>query len=286
MRPGGNLVNGITQGLHRLWKLLRSSIAVKPATFIAVVLTLTSAMALPGILTSPISDALTVPAAEAGSGAVGLDGDKSRDGKAIYLFQREEMTRDNEIYIKTKYKWGSVESFEEETELRVKAWNDLEMELEYERVAQTPDYYANLKWKVEIEVEAEVVTFDDVDGNGVFDKGVDKVVDERMLVFNDIQWFLDPVNERSVFVITDQEGLMEVTITIHRGLTEPDGKRDNEPWGSFSFNIVSLCSEDSTHMAMKVKVRYNHPDYTSELIGYLVSDCSEGLSQDWKFPSP
>ncbi|MFQ5837587.1 MAG: hypothetical protein ACE5HJ_02245 [Thermoplasmata archaeon] len=200
-----------------------------------------------------------------------------------FIFKRQEMVRDNEIYVKSEYRWGDVESFEEETEIWVKAWNDLEMELEYERVVKTPDHVSMLKWKVEILLEAVVFLFVDADGDGLFEMG-DSQVSMRKLIFNDIQWIIDPENEKNTFVVTDENEFLEATITIFGGLTEPDGTMDNEPEGHFTFGLISLCSEESTHMAIKVKANFQYPDLDSQMVGYLVSDCSEGITENWSFP--
>lgn len=280
MRLRGDLLDRVVSVLRAGPACLRPLLG-KPAALLAVALTLTSALTLPGIIGTPSEPRATLPP-EAGDTTTEESGPPNQ---VVHMFRRQEQVRDNEVYIKTKYEWGSVESYEEETEVWIKAWDSLEMEMEYERVVRTPDYNADLKWKVEIEVETEVITFRDLNGNGGFDPDQDEVISERRLSFKDIQWFLDQDGERSTFVMTEVDGLMEAVVTIYRGLTEPDGTADNEPWGSFSIRLIPLC-EESTHVALKVKVMYEHPDYRAEMEGYLVSDCSGGLQHSWSFPRP
>jgi hypothetical protein len=273
----GKLLTEVSAVIARSPGQLMAFLLGKPATFLAVLLTLISAAALPNVITGS--------SPEATIDAITDTELREQKEKPPYLFSQEQVMGDNEIYVKAVYEWGSVESFEEETEVRVKAWNDIVMELEYERVEKTPDYVAFLKWKVEIEVESEVFLFVDSNGNGRFEADEDEVVMERKLLFNDIVWLMEPEKEKNTFVVTDVEGLVEATITIHRGITEPDGSGSNEPGGSFDFRIRPLCGEGSTYMALKVKAYFLYPDYDSEVVGYMVADCTEGMDLSWSFPA-
>lgn len=261
------LIRRLTRGMTRSPSILRTFVAIKPAATVAIILTVIAAVAVSGILIKASSLSVT----------------EAREPP--FTFKRQESVSSNEIHLESEYEWGEVESFTEETELSIKAGNDLEMELEYERTARTPDYVAKLKWKVEIEVESEILFFIDKDGNGGFDEEEDKVVMEKKLVFKEIQWFLDPDGQENTFLIMDEEGFVEAHITILGGFSDPDGTSDNEPQGSFRLILQPICTESSIHVAIEVKADFQYPDFDSKVEGYLVSSCSQGMTETWSFPA-
>ncbi len=260
------LVRGLMRGFAQTPSFLKAFVLGKPATALAIVLIMMALLAVPGILVQTA----TLPATEA--------------SKPPFSFHRQEFVRDNQIYLKAKYEWGDVESFSEETEIWVKAWNDLEMELEYERKTNSPDFIAILEWKVEIEIQSEIFLFIDQDGDGILTRGKDQVVMTKQLAFNDIEWVLDSGGQKNTFSVSDEEGLAEAQITILKGFTEPDGTTDNEPRGSFVFKLKPTTVNGSTHMAIEVKARFLYPDFSSHVNGYLASSCSDGMTQTWSFP--
>lgn len=249
--------------LRRLWRSARG----RPTTVVAAVISLVAV-----VLTS--STVLS---------SVQLMGPSSSQ-PSPFTFSRQQDVSDNEVFFKTNYEWGHSATFEEETEFRLKAWNDLEMEVEYEKRTTAPDLEAFLKWKVEIEIESEILLFYDADGDGGFDEGVDSVVQEKHLTFEAIQWSIDTDRKKSSFFVRDQDGFLQAMVVIFNGLLEGDGSSENEPYGTFSVLISPWCVEGSTHLAILVKARFLHPDADRRMNEYVVSPCADGMQLSWSFP--